>query len=53
MGMTLNCQTLLPVGEKLKPLLNKSCISEANMKDILTKRGIFIGEVTRRYQFHY
>lgn len=43
MGTTLNCQTLLPVGEKLKPLLNKSCISEANMKDILTKRGIFIG----------
>lgn len=43
MGMTLNCQTLLPVGEKLKPLLNKSCISEANMKDILTKRGVFIG----------
>lgn len=43
MGTTLNCQTLLPVGEKLKPLLNKSCISEANMKDILTKRGVFIG----------
>lgn len=40
--MTLNCQTLLPVGEKLKPLLNKSCISEANMKEILTKRGVFI-----------
>lgn len=43
MRMTLNYQTLLPVGEKLKPLLNKSCISEANMKDILTKRGVFIG----------
>lgn len=48
MGATLNCQTLLPVGEKLKPLLNKSCISEANMKDILTSRGVFIGESDKK-----
>lgn len=39
----VNIQTLLPVGEKLKPLLNKSCISESDMKNILADRGVFIG----------
>lgn len=48
MGTTLNCQTLLPVGEKLKPLLNKSNITETSMKDILAKRGVFIGESDKR-----
>ncbi|MHB8065768.1 MAG: GapS4b family protein [Ruminiclostridium sp.] len=48
MGTTINCQTLLPIGEKLKPLLNKSCISEANMKDILTTRGVFIGDSSKK-----
>lgn len=44
MGTAINVQTLLPVGEKLKPLLNKSCISESDMKEILSSRGVFIGQ---------
>jgi len=35
----INIKTLLPVGEKLKPLLSKSCISEADLKGILAERG--------------
>ena len=41
----INIKTLLPVGEKLKPLLSKSCISEADLKGILAERGVFIGSV--------
>lgn len=41
---SIDIQTLLPVGEKLKPLLNKSVITEADMKNILRKRGVFVGE---------
>ena len=40
----INIKTLLPVGEKLKPLLSKSCISEADLKGILAERGVFIGD---------
>jgi len=40
---TVDIQTLLPVGEKLKPLLNKSVVTEFDMKNILRKRGVFIG----------
>ena len=32
----INIKTLLPVGEKLKPLLSKSCISESDLKGILS-----------------
>lgn len=39
---SIDIQTLLPVGEKLKPLLNKSVITESDMKNILRKRGVFI-----------
>lgn len=39
----MDIKTLLPVGEKLKPLLNKSCISDSDLKDILINRGVFIG----------
>lgn len=35
-------KTLLPTGEKLKPLLNKSVITESDMNNILKKRGVFI-----------
>lgn len=48
MAESINIQTLLPVGEKLKPLLNKSCISEADMKEILNDRGVFIGENSKK-----
>ena len=37
----INIKTLLPVGEKLKPLLSKSCISESDLKGILAERGVF------------
>ena len=48
MESSINLQTLLPVGEKLKPLLNKSCISESDMKDILSSRGVFIGQNNKK-----
>lgn len=41
---SFDIHTLLPVGEKLKPLLNKSVVSESDMKNVLRKRGVFIGE---------
>ena len=36
----INIKTLLPVGEKLKPLLSKSCISESDLKGILAERWL-------------
>lgn len=48
MGQIYNCQTLLPVGEKIKSLLNKSCISESNMKSILANRGVFVSDGTKK-----
>ncbi len=48
MGQTYNCQTLLPVGEKIKSLLNKSCISESNMRSILANRGVFVSDGTKK-----
>lgn len=44
----INIKTLLPVGEKLKPLLSKSCISEADLKGILAERGVFIGDNSKQ-----
>ena len=40
----INIKTLLPVGEKLKPLLSKSCISEADLKGILAERAFIFKE---------
>lgn len=48
MGQSYNCQTLLPVGEKIKSLLNKSCISESNMRTILTNRGVFVSDGSKK-----
>lgn len=45
---TIRVDNLLPFGEKLKPLLNKACISESDMKSILSERGIFIGEDNKK-----
>lgn len=42
MSSTINTETLLPVGERLKLLLNKSCIYESDMKELLADRGVFI-----------
>ncbi len=42
MSNAINTETLLPIGERLKLLLNKSCISENDMKELLANRGIFI-----------
>jgi hypothetical protein len=47
MNSNADIKTLLPVGEKLKPLLNKSCISESDMKDILSNRGVYIGHKSK------
>ena len=44
MNDTINTDTLLPVGERLKPLLSKSCISESDMKNLLAERGVYIGD---------
>ena len=48
MGETINIQTLLPVGEKLKSLLNKSCINESDMKEILSSRGVFAAQNNKK-----
>ena len=48
MNDTINTDTLLPVGERLKPLLSKSCISESDMKNILAERGVYIGESDKK-----
>lgn len=48
MAQIYNCQTLLPVGEKIKSLLNKSCISESNMRSILANRGVFVSDGTKK-----
>ena len=47
MGDVLNTDVLLPVGERLRPLLNKSCISESAMKKVLAKRGVYIGNSSK------
>ena len=44
----INIKTLLPVGEKLKPLLSKSCISESDLKGILAERGVFMGHTSKQ-----
>lgn len=44
----INIKTLLPVGEKLKPLLSKSCIGESDLKGILAERGVFIGNSSKQ-----
>lgn len=48
MNDTINTDTLLPVGERLKPLLSKSCISESDMKNILAGRGVYIGDSDKK-----
>lgn len=48
MNGTINTDTLLPVGERLKPLLSKSCISESDMKNILAERGVYIGDSDKK-----
>jgi len=48
MNDNINTDTLLPVGERLKPLLNKSCISESDMKALLAERGVYIGDSNKR-----
>lgn len=48
MNDTINTDTLLPVGERLKPLLSKSCISESDMKNILAERGGYIGDSDKK-----
>lgn len=41
---SIDIHTLLPVGEKLKPLLSKSVVTDADMKNILRQRGVFLGK---------
>lgn len=48
MDNKINLETLLPCGEKLKPLLNKSCISDSDIKDLLNKRGVYMSKSTKR-----
>lgn len=48
MNDTINTDTLLLVGERLKPLLSKSCISESDMKNILAERGVYIGDSDKK-----
>lgn len=48
MNDTINTDTLLPVGERLKPLLSKSCISESDMKNILAERWVYIGDSDKK-----
>lgn len=48
MNDTINTDTLLPVGERLKPLLSKSCISESDMKNLLAERGVYIGDSNKK-----
>lgn len=48
MNDTINTDILLPVGERLKPLLSKSCISESDMKNILAERGVYIGDSDKK-----
>lgn len=48
MNDTINTDTLLPVGERLKPLLSKSCVSESDMKNILAERGVYIGDSDKK-----
>jgi hypothetical protein len=43
MGNSINIDTLLPCGERIKPLLVKSCITDSDLKNMLAKRGVFIG----------
>ncbi|PPA83911.1 hypothetical protein C4A75_14430 [Brevibacillus laterosporus] len=45
---SIDIHALLPVGEKLKPLLNKSVVTESDMKNILRKRGVFLGEIDKK-----
>jgi hypothetical protein len=45
---SIDIHALLPVGEKLKPLLNKSVVTESDMKNILRKRGVFLGESDKK-----
>ena len=44
----INTDTLLPAGERLKPLLNASCISEFDLKALLAERGVYLGSSDKR-----
>lgn len=48
MDEIINTDALLPVGERLKPLLSKSCISESYMKTMLAERGVYIGNSNKK-----
>lgn len=50
---SIDIQALLPTGEKLKPLLNKSVITESDMKNILRKRGVFLGDSDKKKTIPY
>lgn len=50
---SIDIQALLPTGEKLKPLLNKSVITESDMKNILRKRGVFFGDSDKKKTIPY
>lgn len=49
MAMNVDHETLLPCGEKLKPLLNKACISDSDIKQLLMKRGVYLGDFDKRH----
>lgn len=53
MNDTVNIDTLLPVGERLKPLLSKSRISESDMKIFLLKGEYILAIVIRNYLFRF
>lgn len=48
MNEIIDVDTLLPVGERLKPLLSNSSITESDMKDLLAERGVYIGNSDKK-----
>lgn len=51
--MSIDASVLLPNGEKLKPLLKKSVITESDMHRILKKRGVFNTNKDRKYAVQF
>lgn len=44
----INVASMLPYGAMLKPLLNDSCLSDADINNVLKSRGVFVGDSNKK-----
>lgn len=44
----INVASMLPFGSMLRPLLNDSCLNDADLNNIFKSRGVFVGDSDKR-----